>query len=169
MGAASSLQWRAMTPDDLSAVKALADVIHPDYPEDGAVFADRLALHAAGCFTLQRDGAAIGYVVSHPWHFKQPPELNALLRHPAAPATTYYIHDLALLPAARNSGAAAAIVAALATHARALELPNMTLVAVNNSVHFWRRQGFDVVVDPLLDRHLQSYDTQACFMSRDLT
>jgi GNAT superfamily N-acetyltransferase len=162
-------RWRAMVAADLPAVQALAGIIHPEFPEDAAVFADRLALHSAGCLTLDGDGEAIGYLLSHPWHFKQPPKLNAVLRAPAKPATTYYIHDLALLPAARKTGAAAAVVATLAAHARTLQLPNITLVAVNNSVHFWRRQGFDIVVDPLLDRHLQSYDTQACYMSRDLT
>lgn len=83
------------------------------------------------------------------------------------PASTYYIHDLALLPAARNSGAAATVVDILATHATDLQLPNITLVAVGNSVHFWRRQGFDIViVDPDLDRRLRSYDEHARFMSR---
>lgn len=160
--------WRAMTAADLPAVLALADVIHPDFPEEAAVFADRLALHPAGCFTLHGDAGAVGYVLSHPWYDGQPPQLNAVLRHPATAASTYYIHDLALLPAARKSGAAAAIVATLATHASALQLHNMTLVAVNNSVHFWRRQGFDIVVDPDLDRHLRSYDAQARFMRREL-
>ena len=166
---AATLHWRAMTPGDLPAVQRLADAIHPDFPEEAAVFADRLALHAAGCFTLVGDAGAVGYVLSHPWHDRQPPKLNTVLRHPATAASTYYIHDLALLPAARKSGAAAAIVAILAAHASALQLQNMTLVAVNNSVHFWRRQGFDIVVDPELDRYLRSYDINACFMRRELT
>jgi len=165
----ATLRWRAMTSTDMPAVRALADVIHPDFPEDAAVFADRLTLHPAGCFTLAGDASATGYVLSHPWHFGQPPKLNAILGRPGAVASTYYIHDLALLPAARKTGAAGAIVETLAAHARALRLPNMTLVAVNNSVHFWRRQGFDIVVDPDLERQLQSYDAQACYMSRDLT
>ncbi|MDB5621164.1 GNAT family N-acetyltransferase [Tardiphaga sp.] len=163
------LHWRAMTAADLPAVQAVADIVHPDFPEDAAVFADRLALHPDGCFTLQGDDATIGYVLSHPWHFKQPPKLNAILSRPAMPASTYYIHDLALLPAARKTGAAAAIVKTLAAHARALRLPNMTLVAVNNSVHFWQRQGFDIVVDPELERQLRSYDEHACFMRHRLT
>lgn len=169
MTAAAALHWRAMTPADLPAVQALADVIHPDFPEDAAVFADRLALHPAGCFVLVGSTGTVGYVLSHPWQDRQPPKLNAVLRHLAADASTYYIHDLALLPAARKSGAAAAIVGVLASHASALQLQNMTLVAVNNSVHFWRRQGFDIVVDPALDRYLRSYDINACFMRRELT
>ena len=165
----ATLNWRAMTLADLPAVQALADVIHPDFPEDAAVFADRLDLHAAGCFILVGSSGAVGYVLSHPWLDSQPPRLNAILGQPVVPASTYYIHDLALLPAARKSGAAAAIVGMLATHASALRLHNMTLVAVNNSVHFWRRHGFDIVVDPDLDRQLRSYDAQACFMRRELT
>lgn len=161
------LQWRPMTATDLPAVKALADLIHVAYPEDEAVFADRLAHHPAGCFVLQGEGAPAGYVISHPWQFGQPPALNTHLDRPVLPASTYYIHDLALLPAARNSGAAAAVVDILATHAADLQLPNITLVAVGNSVHFWRRQGFDIViVDPDLDRRLRSYDEHARFMSR---
>jgi ribosomal protein S18 acetylase RimI-like enzyme len=168
MPAMAPLHWRAMTAADLPAVQAIADVIHPDFPEDAVVFVDRLSLHPAGCFALHNDDDATGYVLSHPWHDQQPPKLNAILGGPAILASTYYIHDLALLPAARKTGAAASMVATLAAHARALQLPNMTLVAVNNSVHFWRRQGFDVVVDPDLDRQLQSYDAHACFMRREL-
>ncbi|MBC7578016.1 MAG: GNAT family N-acetyltransferase [Tardiphaga sp.] len=164
----ASLHWRAMTAIDLPAVKLLADRIHPTYPEDAAVFADRLAVHCAGCFMLRHDDALIGYVISHPWHFMQPPKLNARLGAPASRPTTYYIHDLALLPEARRTGAAAYIVAKLVTHATHLQLPNMTLVAVNNSVHFWQRQGFEIVSESGLDHQLRSYDQHARFMRRDL-
>lgn len=163
-----SYEWRPMTPADLPAVKALADVIHPSYPEDDVVFADRLALHPAGCFVLQDDRDLAGYVVSHPWHDGRPPALNTCLERPASAATTYYIHDLALHPQARGSGAAAAVVTTLAAHAAQLGLANMTLVAVNNSVHFWQRQGFTPVVDALLEQKLASYGNHATFMSRNL-
>jgi GNAT superfamily N-acetyltransferase len=163
-----SYGWRAMTAADLPAVKTLADVIHPDFPEDAAVFADRLALHPDGCFVLQSERDLMGYVVSHPWHDRQPPALNSCLGRAASPASTYYIHDLALHPSARRTGAAADIVERLATHARALHLANMTLVAVNNSVHFWQRQGFTPVVDAMLEQKLASYGNHATFMSRNL-
>lgn len=164
----ASLDWRAMTTADLPAVQALADAIHPDFPEDAAVFADRLALHPAGCFVLFGEAGTAGYVLSHPWLDGQPPKLNAVVGRIATTASTYYIHDLALLPAARKSGAAAQIVEMLATHASTLRFKNMTLVAVNNSVHFWRRQGFEIVVDPNLDQQLRSYGIDACYMRREL-
>ncbi|MET0221539.1 MAG: GNAT family N-acetyltransferase [Tardiphaga sp.] len=157
-----------MTAADLPAVKALADLIHPAFPEDEAVFANRLALHGAGCRALELNDTICGYVLSHPWHDGQPPALNEVLPRDAAPATTFYIHDLALAPAARKSGAAAAVVAMLAAHAAELKLPNMTLVAVNNSVHFWQRLGFRIVIDPALADTLRSYDDDAAFMSRNL-
>ncbi|WP_348384902.1 GNAT family N-acetyltransferase, partial [Streptococcus pneumoniae] len=78
-----------------------------------------MALYPAGCFMLEIGGRPAGYVLSHPWLFGQLPALNALLGHlPGAPST-YYIHDIALLPEARGSGAASAIVATLVAHATA--------------------------------------------------
>ena len=101
--------WRAMTAADLPAVKTLADIIHPAFPESAAVFANRLALHPAGCEILDGHGGPKGYVLSHPWHDCSPPPLDAVLE-PVTSPSTYYIHDLALLPETRGSGAGAAIV-----------------------------------------------------------
>lgn len=166
MGA--TLTWRAMVLADLAAVKRLADVIHPAFPESDAMFANRLALHAPGCEVLDGADGLKGYVLSHPWQDRAPPPLDAVLE-PVASPSTYYIHDLALLPETRGSGAGTAIVGVLASRARALGLPNMTLVAVNNSVHFWQRQGFTVTDDAALEAKLASYGDQARFMTRVLT
>jgi len=163
-----SYKWRPMTLTDLPAVKALADTIHPAFPESDAVFANRLTLHPGGCEVLDGNDRLKGYVLSHPWRDRSPPPLDAVLVPVAAP-TTFYIHDLALLPETRGSGAGTAIVGLLAARARAQNLPNMTLVAVNNSVHFWQRQGFTVTDDPALEAKLASYGDQARFMTRMLT
>ena len=160
--------WRAMTPMDLPAVLAIADAVHPDFPEDAAIFAERLALHPAGCRVLDRDGAILAYVLSHPWAAESCPPLNRLLGALPDPAGSYYIHDLALLPAARGSGAAPAIVAALAEHAAGLGLASMGLVAVNGSASFWRRQGFAEAEVPALSSKLASYGPDARFMLREL-
>jgi N-acetylglutamate synthase-like GNAT family acetyltransferase len=87
---------------------------------------------------------------------------------PAAPST-FYIHDLALLPETLRSGAATVAVDMMAARARLMQLPNMTLVAVNNSVHFWQRHDFTIMRDSELDQKLQSYGDNARFMVRDLT
>ncbi|ABD88706.1 GNAT family N-acetyltransferase [Rhodopseudomonas palustris] len=162
------MSWRAMTPRDLPAVNAIAARVHPDYPEDAAVFEERLALYPAGCFILQSAAAPIGYLISHPWHFAEPPALNVALCEIPSPASTYYIHDIALLPQARGSGAAATAVAALLQLARTQTMRNISLVAVNNSVQFWRRQGFHIHSDGALAQKLASYGADACYMVRDL-
>lgn len=165
---AAPMKWRIMTEADLPSVLAIADAVHPDFPEDEVVFANRLTLHPSGCAVLEAQDGVRGYIISHPWQFKTPPALNSLLTIPALPST-YYIHDLALLPETRRSGAATMAVDMMAAHARLMQLPNMTLVAVNNSVHFWQRHAFTIIRDSELDQKLQSYGDNARFMVRDLT
>lgn len=140
----TGLIWRAMTIDDLAAVDAIAARVHPAYPEDRMVFAERLRLHPEGCWVLAPGAEIAGYVISHPWHLGEPPALNVLVGRLPAPASTYYIHDLALLPAARGSGAAGRIVAQLVGHARQLGLRSLSLIAVGGSTAFWMKQGFAV-------------------------
>jgi ribosomal protein S18 acetylase RimI-like enzyme len=158
-----------MLPGDLQVVSVIAAEVHAAYPEDDAVFAERLRLHPAGCLVLDLDGRAAGYVLSHPWIDNEPPELNSLIEAIPDEPSTYYIHDVALLPAARGSGAASRLAEHLTDLARATKLANMSLVAVNNSTVFWERHGFRVVEDPRLARKLSSYDGAARFMTKRLT
>lgn len=164
----SSQLWRPMATADLPVVIAVAAQVHPDYPEGEAVFAERLALHPAGCLVLAGGEGLGGYVLSHPWRLGQVPALDSLLGALPDDADTYYIHDLALLPTARGGGAASACVERLATHARASGFARMALVAVGNSAGFWRRQGFREAHDEALARKLASYDDAARYMVRDL-
>ncbi len=157
-----------MSASDLPAVNALAARLHPSYPEDGAVFAERLQLYPAGCWVFAHGEDIEAYVVSHPWRNLQPPALNSLLGElPAAPST-FYIHDLALVPEVRGTGAGAGVVALLADHASACGLSGMSLIAVNGSAGFWQRHGFETVQDPLLAAKLRSYGDDARFMVRVL-
>ena len=162
-------QWRPMTEADLPAASVLAASIHPAYPEDDAVFAERLRLYPNGCRVFDRGEGAEAYVVSHPWRHLEAPALNSLLGGiPAAPST-FYIHDLALSPAVRKTGAASQIVAWLVDHARAEGILHISLIAVNGSASFWQRQGFAVMQDRTLADSLRSYGNDAQFMVRDLS
>ena len=163
-----SVLWRPMTTADLPAVLAVAAVVHPDYPEDEAVFSERLRLFPDGCLVLAGDGGLCGYVVSHPWCRSAPPALDSLLGGLPAQAGCFYIHDLALLPAARGSGAGGMIVASLVEIAARVGLPCLSLVAIDGSSGFWRRQGFRERHDPALAAKLASYDDAARYMERDL-
>jgi ribosomal protein S18 acetylase RimI-like enzyme len=163
------MPWRPMTAQDLAQAQILADTIHVDHPEDAEVFAERLRLYPQGCLALEEDGRLIvGYALTHPWHFGRPPALNSLLGEIPHDATTYYVHDVALLPEARGKGYAAQIAQKLARHAKAAGFGNLSLVAVNNSQSFWERLGFRTRRDPGLEGKLLSYGRDAVLMVREL-
>lgn len=159
--------WRRMETSDVASVVAIARIVHPSFPEDDAVFAERVALYPAGCRMLIGEGdMPQGYVLSHPWR-GVPPKLNSLLRALPVP-DVYYIHDLSVLPDQQGSGAASQVVRDLLRQARGEGLARATLVAVNQSVPFWSRLGFTVADDPAMQRALGSYGADARFMTAAL-
>lgn len=149
-----------MRDTDLQTVCDIAEVVHPSHPEDAAVFTERLTLYPQGCHVFKSDGVLGGYVLSHPWT-DAPPALNTLLHAlPAAPMT-YYIHDIALLPAARGGGTGAAIVRHLIGHARQRGLSSVALVAVNGSEAFWQKHGFQPAHNEDIAAKVRSYGADA--------
>src|SRR3546814_15196467 len=100
-----------MAVRELPAVNAIATTSYPDHIEDPAIFRERLALFPGGCFVLDGGAGIMGYVISHPAVFGQPPKLTRLLGALPAQADGYYIHDLAPAPAAAGSGPTAGFVA----------------------------------------------------------
>ena len=117
---------------------------------------------------LQRHGRVLGYALSHPWRFGELPRLNSLLGGIPQDASTYYIHDLALLPEARGARAAGELVGSFGALARSLCFRSMSLVAVNGSRCFWERMGFEVVESPELSAKLGSYEESAVLMVKSL-
>ena len=162
------MPWRPMTPQDLPQVQILADTIHVSHPEDFEVLAERQRLYPQGCLMLVEGEDPIGYALTHPWRFGEPPPLNELLRAIPSDATTYYIHDVALMPVARGKGYALQAADRLVAHAREAGFGNLSLVAVNRSQAFWEKAGFRVTALPGLEAKLSSYGQDAVLMVRDL-
>lgn len=162
------LHWRLMEAGDLASVSAVAKEVHPEFPEDDAVFLNRLALHGNGSYVLEKGSIIIGYAITHPWKSFDIPALNTVLSALPEQPDTYYIHDIALLGAARGSGAAGKVIAILAGHAVESGFNTMSLVAVNGSSGFWEKQGFEVADQPNLEPKLKTYSDDACFMLRQL-
>jgi|TARA_A100001391_G_scaffold161337_1_gene120177 GNAT superfamily N-acetyltransferase len=154
--------WRPLLPADIPAVSAIAAAVHPDFPEDEAVFADRQAIAPDFCFLLEIDGAPAGYILAHPYRLGTLPTLNTVLTRLPEGSDTLYIHDLALLPAARGTGAARQIVESLLL--LAAPFGALSLVAVNGSVPFWTRMGFSMTDDHRLAAKLSSYEPDARYM-----
>ncbi|WP_448661118.1 GNAT family N-acetyltransferase [Sphingomonas sp. CJ20] len=158
------LAWRPARADDLPAIHAIAAQVHPAFPEDAAVFAERLRLYPAGVWMLEGPAGPLGYLIAHPWRGDDVPALDTLLGALPAGADLLYLHDLALMPAARGSGVGRAIVERIAAHSRAESLRAIRLVAINGSVPFWERQGFVVCAGG----DLTSYGADARRMERPL-
>jgi GNAT superfamily N-acetyltransferase len=156
--------WQPMTREDIAAVDAIATRIHVGLPEHPFIFAERQRLYPDGCFMLDIDGRPAGYAISHPWHYLRPPSLNTLIERIPTDASTYYIHDVALLPEARRSGAGTAIARRLIEQARAAGLSNASLIAVYDAAPFWHRQGFQFIDDPALTHKLAGYGVEARMM-----
>lgn len=139
-----TLEWRPMTHADLPAVLAAADVIHTDYPERVEVFADRLALFPDGCRVAGAgtDGAVVGYGVMHPGILGYPPALDSLLERLPAEADCLYLHDIALLPAARGHGLGESVLTHAHGVARRHGLPWLALTSTPTARSYWLARGF---------------------------
>lgn len=131
-----------MRASDLADVVAVADVVHLAYPEDPAVFANRLELFAPGCLIAEENGGILGYCIAHPGTVGEPPPLDTVLPALPAAADCLYIHDVALLPAARGRQLGVALARRLEDVARAHGFTRMALTAVNNSDGFWGALGY---------------------------
>ncbi|HEY0418588.1 MAG TPA: GNAT family N-acetyltransferase [Acetobacteraceae bacterium] len=153
--------WRDMIAADLPAVERIGAAVHPDHPEDAAVFAERLRLYPEGCLALCEGREILGYAVSHPWHDGSSPALNTLLGALPESPSCLFVHDLALLPAARRQGAGARGMRRLMAQAGGCPV---CLVAVGRSRPFWESLGFAVAENAGLTDKLRSYGAGACYM-----
>ena len=128
--------------------------------------------HAAPhtCHAAWHADALVGYLLSLPVRGLALPPLDSPDCVLAADADALYLHDLALAPAARGSGAGRALVArALAVGAQA-GLKRALLVAIQGSAPYWARHGFETVEPPHaeLRAKLASYGADAQLMQRAL-
>lgn len=137
-----SASWRAMGVADLDSVLAIAEVVHPDYPEDRAVFAERLALFPDGCRIAVRGNSVVGYAVMHPDQLGAPVPLDSLLGSLPEAADCLYLHDVALLPAAQRTGLGTAALDRAHALAAARGIARLALTATPSARGYWERLGF---------------------------
>ncbi|MBP2227416.1 GNAT superfamily N-acetyltransferase [Azospirillum agricola] len=152
---------------DLDAVLAIADVVHPDYPEERAVFAERLALFPDGCRLAEgSDGRALGYGVMHPGLLGVPPPLDAPLGELPAGADCLYLHDIALLPRTRGLGLGASVLEEAHSLAARRGYGWLALTSTPGARSYWDRVGFVPYADasPALAAKLASYGEGMAYM-----
>ncbi|PKQ00227.1 MAG: GNAT family N-acetyltransferase [Alphaproteobacteria bacterium HGW-Alphaproteobacteria-13] len=157
--------WRPMRTNDLGAVVAISDAVHGVFTEPKAVYAERLALYPDGCRVFERDGDVAGLLVTHPWHRGAVPKLGVLLGALPVAAEVYYLHDIALLPAARGTGAGGEATDFVLRQAIRAGCDEIALVAVAGADSYWRAQGFDYA-EPGAPG---PYGPGSCLMRRSVT
>lgn len=131
-----------MRAEDLPAVCAISDAVHGGYTERSEVYEERLRLFPAGCQVLESGGTIGGYLVSHPWRSGGSPELDRMVGALPSDADVYYLHDLALLPSVRGTGAGAAGLAEAMRIAAEHGFDAVELTAVAGADAWWAARGF---------------------------
>lgn len=158
--------WRPMDAEDLPAVMALSERMHPTFHEGEAMFMDRLGLFPEGSLVLDRaDGALAAYAIAYPVRRFAPPPLDTVLGTLPADADALYIHDVAVAPEWRGHGLAEPAIRRLLTLAEPFGAA--VLVSVYGTWPFWARFGFARVDDPALAPKLAGYGEGAVFMLRE--
>lgn len=136
-----TLGWRPLRAADLPAIAAIERACHAPLPPEGeAVFARRLDLFPEGCLCV--GAPPLGYAIAHPARLDAPPALGAHLARLPDDADCLWLHDVALLPAARGHGLVAALLARLLPLGAAHGLGGIGLVAVHGTAPLWARHGF---------------------------
>jgi GNAT superfamily N-acetyltransferase len=158
--------WRPATHADLAGIVAIAAEVHPDFPERSAVLDEKRLLFSQGCFCFDNNGAVLGYALSHPWTLYDIPPLDRFLEAIPPDADCLYLHDVALLDAARGGGAARALIRKLDGVARQARLPAIALTSVNGTRPLWEALGFAPVSDKRLN--VDSYGGSAVYMIKRL-
>lgn len=141
-GRVAAPAWRGAVPTDLPAIDRIARAVHPLLPERPEVFAEKLRLFPAGCLVAWQGAEATGYALSHPWALGAAPPLDCLLGNLPREAACLFIHDVALLPAARGRGSGRSLLPLLDLVARRQGLGTMALVSVYRTAGFWEGLGF---------------------------
>lgn len=144
--------WRRARRDDLAAVDAIGDEVHPGLPERPEVFAEKFGLFPQGWVVLEApDGTVQGYGIAHPWMFGEVPPLDAFLGDLPGGADCMFLHDCAIRPAWRGAGRMGGYLAHASGLARTLGIEILAGVSVYGTYRLLDRYGFRLepgAVDP---------------------
>jgi ribosomal protein S18 acetylase RimI-like enzyme len=162
---------RQMLATDLDSVMSIQAACYSgDIPESRTSLLAKFEASPETCLIAQREDQVLAYLFAMPWLSVAPPSLNANTCHLPFNPDCLYLHDLSVSPHLRGTGAGAALVRMFFELQQQAGLPSACLVAVQNSVPFWRRFGFEVTQgDAVLLEKLASYGADARFMQRQAT
>lgn len=142
-----------------------------DLFEARSFYTNRLALSPHSCWKAS-DSAGLmqGYLISYPWQGSAPPALGQALHNLPAQPDQWFIHDCALLPAARGKGWSSLLLQQGLQFARSQRLRWSSLVSLGKAREYWQAQGYTTVqLGPEQTEQLQAYGPQSCMMRKPLS
>ncbi|MDX3775650.1 GNAT family N-acetyltransferase [Chromatiaceae bacterium AAb-1] len=157
---------RAMTIADIAGVDQIQRQCYTELePESVQSLSAKLRASPGSCFIAESALGMQGYIIAIPWLQGQVPPLNAADCVLPAEPDCLYLHDLAVAPAARGSGAATLLVQQVLAVASNQTVSAVGLVAVQGSVPYWQRYGFAVYPpDRALTAKLATYGRNIHYM-----
>lgn len=166
-----SCHIRPLRTADLDTVLSIQMQCYgPDYLESHEAFASKLAAAPDTSWLAWADGEPIAYLICLPVEDNKLPELHSSAWQPPKSPTGLYLHDMAVAPRGRDSGLGHQLVATAKAEARRQGLNEVSLIAVQGSVPYWRRHGFTVVsgIDRAVTNKIASFGQDARLMCCDL-
>lgn len=157
---------RSMQQHDLPAVMRIQLACYqPEYHEPLAVLQQRFDLAARTAWVGLAQQQVAGYLVAYPSMQGLVTELNAIFKRYEQP-NILYLHDLAVDRRFAGQSIAGDLLSAAFDHAQQQGWIGLALVAVQNSVGFWQKQGFQQQsLDlPQQQAYLAGYGDRAVYM-----
>jgi len=134
---------RTMRAEDIAAVLKIQSCCYDETKlESEGSFLAKLNASPASCFIALMAESPVGYLVAVPAEAGCLPPLNSPAYSVPPASNSLYLHDLAVHPAARGLGVAAALIEVYFQSLKQLKLQFACLTAVNESSAFWERYGF---------------------------
>lgn len=161
---------RPMLAADVDAVLNIQADAYQDYiQEEERVISARLHTAPDTAWVVQTGQGVQAYLVTYPSRLGLLTSLGDNFQCAADPDCLYF-HDLAVAAEAGGRGMGQALIDEAFRYAEDQGYPFSALVSVQNSVHFWQRQGYNVVenLSPQQQQMLATYIGPACYMSKTL-
>lgn len=132
-------------------------------PESLEVLQSKWLRSPETCFVFNEDSQVMGYLLAHSWNTEIPPKLFKPLPSKTE-GSILFLHDLAVRKSESGKGIGKKLIAQLLKTAHLQGYEQILLVAVQNSVNFWKKQGFI----PLNQKVNECYGEGAQLMRRVL-
>ena len=164
---------RSATIQDLPEILRIQALCYSSIePEGPAAYINKLEQAPDCAFVIeQAPQQLLAYVFALPINIQQPPALDADNFVLPASADCLYLHDLAIDPAARGMKLSTSLLNAFFTSAQQRQLPQASLIAIQNSGGFWQRYGFHtqhpISTAPAMLTKIASYG-DALYMTKTL-